>query len=95
MENEKKEIGYAQMKAIISEIMDFQTFPKWDFVNGVLSAPEILGDFELWFHWGKLLMVPKEDKYAGKTAGDFEELDDWNTMPDGTMVLIGRKWRNE
>jgi len=94
--------GYRQMEAIIQEIMVEQKkaiggrgFPSWDFVNGVLSCKEILGDSQLWFHWGKLLISRKEDRDEGKKAGEHEELDDWNTEADGTITLIGMKWRED
>ena len=92
--------GYQQMEAIIQEIMVEQKkacggrgFPSWDFVNGVLSCKEILGDSSLWFHWGKLLIHRKED--AVIAAYEHEELEDWNTEADGTITLIGKKQKEE
>ena len=93
--------GYAQLETIIHEIMVSQKkgcggrgYPTWDFTNGVLSCEKILGESELWFHWGKLLVVRKEDKYAKKTAGMLEELDEWNTGEDETITLIGKKQKD-
>jgi len=90
--------GYVQLEAIIKEIMVEQKkacsghgFPNWDFVNGVLSCKEILGESELWFHWGKLLIIRNFEKDVGKRAGEMEELEDWNTEEDGTITLIGKK----
>ena len=89
MKEYKEPIGYKQLKCIIQEFMDGQaTYPKWDFLNNVLSCDEILGEYELWFIWGNLRIVPSEDRYASKTAGDFAILQDWNTEKDGTITLI-------
>jgi len=89
--NEKNDFrGCEQLKAIIGEIIGTQKYPKFDFINGVLSCEDILGNYELWLNWGKLLIVPKNTKH--KQAQHFEELDDWNTEEDGTITLIGRKW---
>ena len=80
----EKNKGYEQLKAIIAEIMDQQDWPTWDFVNNVLSCEKILGDRQLWFHWGKLLIVEP----GQKIAGEMNQLSDWNTEKDGTMMLI-------
>jgi hypothetical protein len=86
-----EEIGIAQMKAIIKEIVDFQSYPTFTYLNNVLSCKEVLGDFELWLSWGKLRIVPKEKNSTGTTAGDLDTLQDWNTQADGTIILIPNK----
>ena len=87
-----KTTGYTQMQAIIGEIMDFQDFPKWDFLNGVLSCEEVLGDFSLWFHWGQLRIIPSDIRYKQVlTARDCDVLEEWNTENDGTITLIPSK----
>ena len=85
----KKSVAYMQLQSIIQEILESQNYPKWDFVNNVLSCKEILGDNQLWFHWGKLLIHKPSDE--GKNAGEHYELDDWNTAEDGTITLLGKK----
>ncbi len=98
-EMETKQIGTSsrykavnQLNAIISEIMVSENYPRWDYLNGVLSCEKILGDFELWLHWDSLLVVPKGDRYSGKKAGDFHIMEEWNTENDGTITLIlGKK----
>jgi hypothetical protein len=96
-ENEKGH-GYAQLEAIIGEIMDFDKkncksvpFPNWDFLNNVLSCEKVLGSNKLWFHWGELLIV----REGQNIAEEMEKLQDWNTMPDGTIELIGMKKKLE
>jgi hypothetical protein len=90
----EKYVGYAQFKAILGEILEFGDYPnqaKWDFLNGVLSCEEVLGDYQLWLHWGQLRIVPSELRYKdGLTAGDCKILQDWNTEKDGTITLIGK-----
>jgi len=82
-------VGYRQLKAIIGEIMELQDYPKWGFTNGVLNCKEVLGEYQLWFSWGKLRIVPDKDRYKdGLTAGDCAVLGDWNTENNGTMTLI-------
>jgi len=83
---------YQQLKAIISEIMEQDQkrcggrgFPTFDFSRGVLESKEYLGDFKLWFWFGKLLIV----KPGQTKAKDMVELDDWNTELDGTITLLG------
>jgi hypothetical protein len=85
--------GYAQLKAIISEIMELDQencsghgFPKMDFVNGVLSH-ERFGDIRLWFWFGDVRIV----KPGQTTAGEMEILNDWNTGEDGTFTFYGRR----
>jgi len=104
MDEKKNEVfkGYAQLQAIIGEIMQTQEAlvngrgcPRWDFLNGVLSCEKVLGDSQLWFHWGRLLIVTKADREAEKRAGEMEELDDWNTEEDGTITLIGKKQKED
>jgi len=56
-----------------------------------LSCPDILGKFELWFHWGELRIVPKHMDKSGVTAGDLEVLDDWKVGKDGEITLIGKR----
>jgi len=88
----KSETGYNQLKAIIGEILEFQEYPEWSFINGVLDCKAVLGDYCLWFHWGKLRIVPIERRFEqGLNAGMLEVLEDWNTEKDGTITLIGRK----
>lgn len=85
--------GYFQLKSIIADIMAMQDYPSWDFLNGVLTCDKILGKYSLWYHWGKLLIVPNKKRYAkGFNAGKCLELDDWNIEADSTITLIGRKW---
>ena len=106
MADKKVEVfkGYRQMEAIIQEIMEEQKkgcggrgYPQWDFINGVLSCKEILGESSLWFHWGNLLIHRPEDE--GKNAGAHEELQDWNSEFDDkgklTIVLIGQKQKSD
>lgn len=90
MVKKEKIKGYRQLEGIIKEIMEKQDFPDWDFVNGVLSCKEVLGTSKLWYHFGRLLIVP-EEKQDNCKAGELEELDEWNTLEDGTIVLIGIK----
>lgn len=92
--------GYEQLSAIVKEILDEQRkgcsgkgFPSWSFINGVLSCKEILGEVDLWFHWGKLLIHSPD--MEGKNAGEHLELDDWNTEEDGKITCLGRKQRDE
>jgi len=85
--------SYEQLKAIMKEIMTMQDYPNFDFINNVLSCKEILGDFELWYSWGKLLVVSPEDK--GKMAGQLFELDDWNTENNGTITLIKKNKKGD
>jgi hypothetical protein len=85
--------GYFQLKAIIEEIMTMQDYPSWDFLNGLLSCDKILGEYSLWYHWGKLLIVPNKKRYnKGFNASKCLELDDWNTEANRTITLHGRKW---
>jgi len=94
VDNVSPTTGYNQLTTIIGEIMAAQTFPMWNFTNNVLSCDKILGDFNLWFHWGHLLIVNKADRYKtpALTAAECERLDDWNTEADGTITLIGKRW---
>jgi len=82
----KKCVGYNQLQSIISEIMDMQTYPNWDFINNVLSCKNIFGENTLWFWIGELYIV----RPGQKTAGEMEILDDWNTELDGTFTFIGK-----
>ena len=91
MVKQTKYKGVNQLNAIIEEIMNFQEYPKWDFLNGVLSCKEVLGEFELWLHWEQIRIVPSEKRFDGLKASDCEILEEWNTLPDGTITLIGRK----
>lgn len=92
MTNKYENVGYNQLKEIIKEIMESQDYPQWDFLNGVLSCSELLGDYKLWYWMGDLRIVPKKDYYEGKkVSGDFSILEDWNTEKDGTMTLIPKK----
>jgi len=81
--------AYEQLKGIIVDLMDNQDYPKWDFINGVLSS-ERFNEKSLWYHWGRLLIVPNNSKKT--LAKDFEELDEWNVEKDGTFTFLGRKW---
>ncbi len=89
---EKQGKGYDQLVEIIGEIMTEQKklcsgrgFPKWDFVNGVLSCKEILGDKKLWFWFGQVRIVEPGQTVAGEMA----ILVDWFTTEedDGTKVI--------
>lgn len=84
-----KDKEYQQLQAIITEIMQAQTYPNWDFLNNVLSCKAILGEHQLWYSYGRLLIVPPEKKY-GTMAKDLQTLDDWNTEADGSITLIGK-----
>ena len=90
----KEYVGYNQLKSIIGEILNLRDYPDnpdWDFLNGVLSCEKVLGNYQLWLHWGQLRIIPSEKRYEeGLTAGDCQVLDDWNTEKDGTITLIGR-----
>lgn len=81
--------GVEQLKEILTHILTHQEYPKWDFINGVLSCEEVLGEYELWLHWGELLIVPVEKKYKGITAGDCEKLKEWIAQENGKIKLVG------
>ena len=89
----KKYQGYKQLMCIVEEIMEYQEYPNWSFINNVLDCKEILGDYELWFWFGELRIVPKEKRFSGAKAGELETLNDWNTLFDDegkmTIELIG------
>ena len=82
--------GKEQIKEIISEMLDLEDFPTFDFLNNVLSSKKILGNYELWLHWGNLLIHHSVDD-IGKNAGEHYILEDWNTENDGTITLIKGK----
>jgi hypothetical protein len=81
LENQCK--GIRQIKAIILEIMYLQDYPRFDFINGVLSCKELFGEYELWLHWGDIRIVPIKRKYEkGLKAGDLDILEDWKNIDD-------------
>lgn len=81
-----------QLNAIITEIMQSDDYPKWDFVNGLLTCPKVLGETTLWLHWDNLLI---HKVGCGTRAGDHHVLDDWNTEEDGTITLLPGKKLSE
>ncbi len=87
----KKYVGLNQLNSIIVEMMEMQDFPKWDFSNNVLECKAVFGENKLWFWFGNLYIV----KPGQIKAGDMDILDDWNTLNDGTITLIGRKKRED
>lgn len=91
---ETKTKEYLQLQAIIKEIMEAQTYPHWDFINNVLSCKAILGDYQLWYSWGRLLIVAPDQKY-GSMAKDMQLLSDWNTEADGSITLLGKAQKTE
>jgi hypothetical protein len=80
-------VGRAQLGAIMKELIDDPEQPHFDYINGVLSCEKRFGKKNLWFWWGNLLIV----KPGQTRAGSMQQLDDWNTEPDGSITLIGKK----
>jgi len=84
--------GVEQLKGIIAAIMEQQDYPSWNFLNGVLSCQKILGEYELWLHWGSIRIVPAARRYEdGLTAGQLEILESWEMGADGMITLKGRR----
>lgn len=101
MENKTEEpkrtyVGVEQLKGIIGKILEAQSYPKWNFLNNVLDCEEVLGEFSLWLHWDKLLIVPKAERYEKHTAVDFEELTHWSmNIKTDKIKLVGKVWGQE
>ena len=80
--------AYNQLKEIIKHIMFKQKYPDFTFVNNVLKCEDILGSSQLWYTFGTLKIVTKENRDNQDKAGQMKELTEFKVLSDGTIILI-------
>ena len=83
MEIKKTKNDLELLNDIIIWFTAYQSYPTWDFINKVLSCKDLIGDNQLWFHWGKLLLVRPEDK--GKKAGEMLRVTGFKVNEDNML----------
>jgi hypothetical protein len=85
-------VGLAQIKRLISDIIQVANWPSFDFVNGVLSSEKVLGNIQLWYWFGNVLIASASDRKHGRKAGEMQQLDFWVIDSETkTIQVYGKK----